>query len=107
MKAQLCSILITLPLLGGVQQADAQRAQFFRISGPGNTQIMSLRNDGKMVWSNAAPGATFIIQTASSVSGGTNWVDYIQIPTTNALNTNQLMSFNPPAGMALIPAGSY
>ena len=60
-----------------------------------------------MVWSNAAPGATFTIQTVSSVPGGTNWVDYVQLPTTNGVNTNLLIDFNPPAGMALIPAGVF
>ena len=38
--------------------------------------------------------------------GGTNWVDYVQLPT-NGINTNQIIAFNPPAGMALIPAGSF
>ena len=60
-----------------------------------------------MVWSNAQPGATFTVQTAALLTGGTNWVDYVQIPTTNGVNTNLIMAFNPPAGMALIPAGSY
>ena len=72
------------------------------------TKITAFRTDGTMVWSNAQPGATFTVQTASPLPGGTNWVDYVQIPTTNAVNTNLLMTFNPPAGMALIPeAGSY
>jgi formylglycine-generating enzyme required for sulfatase activity len=107
MKTKLCSILIGLALMAGVRQAAAQGAQFFRISGPATTKITEFRNDGTMVWSNAQPGATFMVQTVSLIPGGSNWVDYVQIPTTNAVNTNLLMAFNPPAGMALIPAGSY
>jgi formylglycine-generating enzyme len=107
MKTKICSILVGLALMAGVRQAAAQGAQFFRISGPATTKITALRNDGTVVWSNAQPGATFTMQTVSSLPGGSNWVDYIQIPTTNAINTNLLMAFNPPAGMALIPAGSY
>jgi len=34
-------------------------------------------------------------------------VNYIQIPVTNGVNTNQLVDFNPPSGMALIPAGVF
>jgi sulfatase modifying factor 1 len=107
MKTKLCSFLIALALIAGLQQAASQGAQFFRISGPAITKIIALRTDGAMVWSNSQPGATFTIQTVSLLGGGTNWVDYVQIPTTNAVNTNLLMAFNPPIGMALIPAGSY
>jgi len=38
---------------------------------------------------------------------GYNWVDYVQVFTVNNVNTNLLIAFNPPAGMALIPAGSF
>ena len=58
-----------------------------------------------MVWSNAQPGVTYTIQTATTLDP--NWVDYIQISVTQRINTNQLVSFNPPAGMAFIPAGSF
>lgn len=107
MKTKLSYILIALALMAGVRPAAAQGAQYFRISGPAISRITALRTDGTMVWSNAQPGATFTVQTASSMAGGTNWVDYVQIPTTSSVNTNLLMSFNPPTGMALIPAGSY
>jgi formylglycine-generating enzyme required for sulfatase activity len=100
-------LLITLALLAGINQAAAQGARFLRISGPAATTITALRADGTMVWSNAQPGATYTIQTVSSLPGGTNWVDYVQIPVTNGVNTNLLIAFNPPDGMALIPAGSF
>ncbi|MFZ1073072.1 MAG: SUMF1/EgtB/PvdO family nonheme iron enzyme [Verrucomicrobiia bacterium] len=52
-------------------------------------------------------GTNYTVQTASSLPSGTNWVDYIQLPVTNGINTNQIISFNPPDGMVLIPAGSF
>ena len=107
MKTKQRFFFIVLALLAGIHQAAAQGAQFFRISGPAATTITAFNPDGTMVWSNAQPGATYTVQTVSSLPGGTNWVDYVQIPATNVVNTNQLVDFNPPAGMALIPAGSF
>jgi hypothetical protein len=52
-----------------------------------------------------AAGGT--VQTVTSLPGGTNWVDYIQTATTTDINTNLLLDFNPPAGMALVPAGLF
>ena len=97
---------IALALLAGVHQAAAQGAQFFRIAGPTAATIVSFNPDGTLVWSNAEPGATYTVQTVSSLPGGTNWVNYVQIPVTSSVTTNQLVSFNSPGGMAFIPAGS-
>ena len=102
MKNKLSLLLLLLALLVGLHKAAAQNARFFRISGPA-PPITAFRNDGTMVWSNAQPGATFTVQTAASMPGGTNWVDYVQIPATNAMNTNLLMAFNPPAGWRSFP----
>ena len=106
MKTKL-SAFLALALLAGVHQAAAQGTRFFRISGPTATTIIAFNPDGTLVWSNASPGATYTVQTVASVPGGTNWVDYVQLPTTNAVNTNLLVDFNPPAGLALIPSGSF
>src|ERR1041384_1210389 len=97
---------IVLALLAGFQQAAAQGTRFFRISGPAATTITEFRPDGTMVWSNAQPGATYTIQTVEFLPGGTNWADYLQIPTANAATTNLLIALSPPAGMALVPAGA-
>jgi formylglycine-generating enzyme required for sulfatase activity len=107
MKTKLHSLVILLALIAGIDHAAAQGARFFRISGPAATTIISFNPDGTLVWSNALPGATYTIQTVAFMPGGTNWVDYVQIPTTYGINTNLLIDFNPPAGMALIPAGSF
>jgi formylglycine-generating enzyme len=107
MRAKLYSALIVLAYLACVRQVTAQGTRFFRISGPAATTITAFNPDGTLIWSNGEPGATYTMQTAASLLGGTNWADYIQIPTTARLNTNQLVDFNQPNGMALIPAGSF
>jgi formylglycine-generating enzyme required for sulfatase activity len=100
-------LLAVLALMAVVHRAAAQGAQFFRIAGPTATTITSLRADGTLVWSNALPGAAYTIQTVISLPGGSNWVDYNQFTATNAVNTNHLNAFNPPAGMAFIPSGPF
>jgi hypothetical protein len=70
MKNKLNSLIIGLALLAGIHQAAAQVTRFFRISGPAATKITALRMDGTLVWSNAQPGVTYIIQTLSSLPGG-------------------------------------
>ena len=108
MKARLHCLFTTLLFLAGLNEAAAQSTRFFRISGPAPTAITAFGSDGNLIWSNAQPGATYTVQTLSSLlPGGTNWVDYIQLPTTNAIHTNQLVAFNPPPGMAFIPAGVF
>jgi formylglycine-generating enzyme required for sulfatase activity len=104
-KTKLHFLFIALALLAGVHPAASQGTRFFRISGPAATSITALRPDGTMVWSNTQPGTNYTIQIVSSLPGGSNWVDYVQIPAANRANTNLLVAFHPPAGMALIPAG--
>ena len=96
-----------LSLLVGVHQAAAQGTRFFRISGPAATTIAAFRPDGSLVWSNALTGTNYTVQTVTALPGGTNWVDYVQLRVTNGVNTNLIFAFNPPAGMALIPAGVF
>ena len=96
-----------LALLAGINPAAAQGTRFFRISGPAATTIAAFNPDGTLVWSNALAGTNYTVQTVASLPGGTNWVDYVQLPVTNGVNTNQIVDFNPPAGMVLIPAGVF
>ena len=107
MKLKFHFLQTALVLLASIHQAAALGAQFFRISGPAATTLIAFQPDGTLVWSNTQPGVTYSVQTVSSLPSGTNWVDYVQIPASDFLNTNQLVDFNPPAGMALIPAGSF
>ena len=107
MKTKLSSFLIVLALLSGSNYGAAQSTSFFRISGPAATTITGIRADGLLVWSNALAGTNYTVQMATSLGGGTNWVDYVQLPVTDAVNVNRIIDPNPPAGMALIPAGSF
>ena len=107
MKTNLSSLLIGLALLAGIHKTAAQTAQFFRIAGPTVTTITAFNAAGTIVWSGARPQSTYTVQTANSLAGGTIWVDYVQLPVTNSVNTNLLVSFNPPTGMALVPAGTF
>ena len=107
MSTKFHPLFIVLALLVGVHQAVAQGTQFFRIAGPAATIIRAFNPDGTIVWSNAEGGGTYTIQTIPSLAEESNWVDYIQISVTHLVNTNQLVSFNPPSGMAFIPAGLF
>jgi formylglycine-generating enzyme required for sulfatase activity len=106
MKNTLYSLSVGLTLFAIVQQAPAQGTQFFRISGPATTTMTAFNPDGTLVWSNALTGTNYLVQTAPQLVG-TNWVDYVQLPVANSVNTNQIVDFHPPAGMAFIPAGSF
>jgi formylglycine-generating enzyme len=99
--------VVILLLIGGIHSAVAQGVQFFQIFGPSATSIIAFNPDGTLVWSNTQSGTNYTIQTCSSLAGGSNWVNYVQLPVTNNVNTNQIVAFNPPAGMAFIPAGSF
>jgi formylglycine-generating enzyme required for sulfatase activity len=94
-----------LALLLGAHQPAAQESQFFRISGPTATTIIAFKPDGTLIWTNAEAGTDYTVQSASSLLG--SWVDYIQLPVTNRVNTNQVIAFYPPAGMAFVPAGTF
>ncbi len=107
MKTKPHLLLLVLALFAGLRSSDAQTVRFVRISGPAATTIVALRPDGSLVWSNALAGTNYTVQTILIPPGGTGWVDYVQLHVTNALNTNLLFAFNPPAGMMLIPAGIF
>jgi formylglycine-generating enzyme len=102
MRVAFAALLLALP-----PNLLAQDARYFRISGPVATTITEFRPDGTLVWTNTPTNTTFTVQMAISLGGESNWVDYVQIPVTNGVNTNRLVDFNPPIGMALIPAGSF
>ena len=97
--------LLLIPMLLPASRAD--EARFFRIAGPVVTTITVLSTDGSITWTNAPTNATFTVQTARSVLGPGNWVDYIRVPAANPVTTLRLYDPNPPPAMALIPAGSF
>ena len=107
MKTKLSSFFIVLALLSGSNYGAAQSTRFFRITGPAATTITAIRADGTLVWNNALAGTNYTVQMATSLSGGANWVDHVQLPVISGVNTNWLFDPNPPAGMSLIPAGAF
>ena len=106
-KTKLHCLFFALALLADISPVAAQGARFFRISGPAATSITAFNPDGTLVWSNAQPGTNYTVQTIASLPGGTNWMDYVRLPVASSVNTNLIFSFNPPAGMVLIPAGIF
>jgi formylglycine-generating enzyme required for sulfatase activity len=107
MKAHAQLMLIVIALLAGIGQTASQGARFFRICGPTATTIDELSTNGLLIWSNAEPGSNYIVQTTDVLTTNTTWEDYVQIPATGSVNTNLIVDFNPPTGMALIPAGPF
>ncbi len=105
-KTSIHCVLLGLVLLAGLQSASAQSNRFFRISGPAPTTITALLPDGTLVWSNTLAGTNYTVQVATSLTGA-NWTNYVQLLATNRSNTNQIISFNTPAGMAFVPAGVF
>jgi formylglycine-generating enzyme len=107
MKTALQAVRIGLSVLALVTGVVAQEAHLFRIVGPVPTTITALGADGYVTWTNVATNATFTVQTATSLLSASNWVDYVRVPATNGVTTEQLYDLNPPSGMVLIPAGSF
>ena len=91
----------------------ADEARFFRITGPVPATITSFTAEGYLTWTNVATNATFTVQSAPSLLiqsnrlVSSNWSDYVQIPVANAATKQRVIDPHPPAGMALIPAGSF
>jgi formylglycine-generating enzyme len=85
----------------------ADEARFFRVVGPTITTITAFTPDGCITWTNAQPGTDYTVQTARSLPGPSNWVDFIQIPVSNSVVTHRLYDPHPPSDMAFIPAGSF
>lgn len=101
--AYLATLVLTVSAVFGQQEA-----AFFRILSPTDTIITALGSDGTLGWTNASTaGVTCIVQRATTLVGPSNWVDYVQHEATNAAMALRLFDPNPPAGMALIPAGSF
>ena len=107
MRTGLRSLLLGLSLAIGIHPVSGQPARFFRISGPAATAITRFQTDGTLVWTNARINTNYTVQTLAALPGGTNWTDYVHLPVTNAISTNRLVAFNPPAGMAFVPAGTF
>jgi formylglycine-generating enzyme len=98
-------VLVAVLFAAQATPAPAQDARFFRIAGPVPTTVTSLAADGTVTWTNQITNATFTVQTTTALPGG--WMDYVQVPASNAVTMHRLFDPNPPSGMAFIPAGSF
>ncbi|MBE0543272.1 MAG: SUMF1/EgtB/PvdO family nonheme iron enzyme [Verrucomicrobia bacterium] len=101
------SLTLALLVLGIWTPAVAQDARFFRIVGPVVTTITAVTADGTVTWTNEVTNATFTVQTTTALPDATNWVDWVRVPASNAVTSHRILDPNPPAGMVLIPAGSF
>jgi formylglycine-generating enzyme len=99
--------LCVFAFLVRLNQVVAQESRFFRVGGPVGTSIIGLTADGYVTWTNVPTNATFTVQLALSLSGPSNWVDYVQVPVSNAVTTERIYDASPPSQMAFIPAGSF
>jgi len=85
----------------------AQDARYFRVVGPVRTTIASITADGSITWTNTPTNATFTVQTTASLSPIVAWTDWTRVLVTSTTTSLQVFSLNPPAGMVLIPAGTF
>src|ERR1039457_2378680 len=72
-----------------------QDARFFRIAGPVATRVTGMTADGTVTWTNTPTNATFTVQTATTLHGPSNWVDYVRVPASNAVTVQRIFDRNP------------
>ena len=99
--------LTALVVAGCIAPAWPQEMKLFRIVEPVPAAITDLAADGTITWTNRATNATFTVQTAIALREQSGWADYVQVPASNSMTVHQVFDLNPPAGMVLIPAGSF
>lgn len=108
MRATVLSVLASIFLLCVSGAARADEVAFFRIVSPIDSGIQAFGYDGMLVWTNATTtGVTCMVQRATKLGGASNWVDYIQHAATGCVVSLKVYDLSTPAGMALIPAGSF
>lgn len=94
-------------LLAGTLATHAADVRFFRITGPTSTVITALSADGTVMWTNNEVGVTCAVESAYSTGLDPIWERYSQVTVTSSVTRLRIIDPNPPAGMVLIPAGSF
>jgi formylglycine-generating enzyme required for sulfatase activity len=107
MKTLWLTVILLLSSLALTRAAPAAESRCFRITSSIDTRITAIHADGTIEWTNAMTGVACTVQTAVEYLHATNWVDYLQVPVTSPTMNWRLFDLAPPAGMVLIPAGSY
>lgn len=101
-------ILLTFSMTVTVGLGQTNDAAFFRISTPSNAWITDFDPvAGTVTWSNDVAGVTNQLQRAFVLLEATNWINFVQLATTNGsqTGTERIIDLNPPEGMVLIPGG--
>jgi formylglycine-generating enzyme required for sulfatase activity len=109
MKTLLRILCLTGTILSALHAINlqAQDGRFFRIVAPVPTTITEVTVGGWVTWTNDPTNATFTVQTTTALPDETNWVDWVQVPVSDATTVHRVFDPNPPLGMAFIPAGSF
>ncbi|OQA26855.1 MAG: Serine/threonine-protein kinase pkn1 [Verrucomicrobia bacterium ADurb.Bin345] len=94
-------------LLAGTLATYAADVRFFRITGPTSTVISALSADGTVAWTNEVVGVTCTVESAYSTDDNFIWERYTELAVTSSVTRLRIFDPNPPAGMVLIPAGSF
>lgn len=105
-KLRVVSILCVCVVVVAFGQTN--HAAFFRISSPANAWITDFDPmAGTISWSNDVAGMTNQLKRAYVLNGVSNWVDFVQLATTNGnmTGTERIIDLDPPEGMVLIPGG--
>ena len=109
MKAVRIGVL-ALVVMAGVATAQTNMSAFFRISSPSNSVITGFDPvAGTISWSNDVAGVTNQLQRAYVLNGTSNWVDFVQLASTNgnATGTERIIDLDLPTNMVLIPGGWF
>ena len=65
--------------------------RYYRIVSSEPTEILEMRKDGTLVWSNSVLDTTGRIQVATTLAHGGNWSDYIEFTATDAVMSRRVM----------------
>ena len=109
MKTPLRILFLTGTILSALHAINlqAQDGRFFRIVAPVPTTITEVTPEGMVTWTNTPTNATFTVQTTTALPDETNWVDWVQVPVSDAMTVHRVFDPNPPPGMALHPRGEF
>lgn len=107
LNSRLATGLLTLAILAHAQgPVRAQEVSFWRVRSPNTTTVFQLSGDGRLSWTNAKSGSMEVVQR-TTLADPLRWQDYVMIAATSAAQTVHVVDFNAPAGMTLIPGGSF
>ena len=100
-------LIVMGTIMVAAMDATSQEQHFYRITSDTTSVITAISSAGWLTWSNEAAGGTCIVERADSLLGSNVWYSYVQHATTALVMRLRCFDPNPPAGMVLIPAGSF